>query len=91
MPCSNDEAASPNSSAAPDTTVTTASSFLLVCLEATPLPMLEQVRLDSNCDDETFFWNFRRAYKTARGDGKYLFHPNTPRWFRDFVSSARRL
>ncbi len=66
MPCSNDEAASPNSTAAPNTSVTTSNNFILVCLDATPLPMLEQFWLDSNCDDEMFFWNIRRAYERAR-------------------------
>jgi hypothetical protein len=65
--------------------------FLLICIDGAPLPLLKQVELDDNCNDEAFFRKFRSAYEEARIGSEPPFHPDAPRWFKSCVRCTRRL
>jgi hypothetical protein len=65
--------------------------YLLICVDGSPLPLLEQSKLPDNCDDEAFFRVFRSAYELARSVSRNKFSSDTPHWYRSCVRSFRWL
>jgi hypothetical protein len=74
-----------NSLAASPTPPATTKQYLLLCVEADPLPRFEQVELIKNCDDYIFFQQMRQAYESLCSKRVFDFADDTPRWVQDAV------
>jgi hypothetical protein len=61
--------------------------YLLICVDGSPLPLLEQSKLPDNCHNEAFFWVFRSADELARSVSRHKFSLDTSHWYRSFVRS----
>ncbi len=65
--------------------------FLLLCVDAYPLPRFGQVELIENCNDNVFFQEMRHAYEVLCSRRVVHYADGTPRWVLNAVELSHSL